>query len=112
MATIDFGSVPDESATPAWRKHAVELAVSRGLIGQAYRPKEQQNTPGVEEYRCVSASEPIDYKIDYHPEVGTVQCSCRAGQHQRPCSHAGAVLLYICGLAPARVRDPEGKSNG
>ena len=98
----DFTNAVDVTATPAWRKRAVELAVERGLIGQAMRTEH----PNM--FECVSASAPRDYRIFYAPQTGSVVCACEAGMHQTPCGHAGAVLLLITRLAPERERTAEG----
>lgn len=114
---LTSASVPP-SRSRVWRARAVELAVERHLVGQAMPVNSQQTgqpwdpTAYVTTYRCVSASEPTDHYITYLSTADTVVCDCYAGQHERPCSHAGAVLLHLKGLAPVRQRDPEGFTHG
>lgn len=111
MTIIDSNNLTDRSATLAWRADAVRLAVERGLVGQS-RHSGWVGVPGGEQiYTCVSASEPTDYELRFNERTGTISCSCRAGQHLRPCSHAGSVLLLICHLAPERSRNDDGTEN-
>jgi hypothetical protein len=103
---VDFGNVSDQTATLSWRRQAVKLAHERELVGQAWLVDDIDNHDV--RYSCVSANEPTDYDLRFNLYAGTISCSCRAGQHLQPCSHAGAVLMLICHLAPERVRNPDG----
>lgn len=117
---VDLSNTPARtppSIDPAWRMRAVELAVERHLIGQAQLVRVQQLDPAdptnvVGVYAVVSASEPEDHEVNYYTANGAVLCDCYAGVHERPCSHAGAVLLHAKGLAPARQRNAEGFTRG
>lgn len=98
------------STNAAWRMRAVELAVQRGLIGQAILETRTRTSGGLlyETYSCVSASEPEDHTLVLQANNASVDCDCRAGELHKPCAHAGAVLLLHFGLAPERERTPEG----
>lgn len=110
MAKISADELLAVTATPTWRMNAVRLAVEKGLIGQATRHYLPDDLNGLTHYTCVSANEPRDHVLIYGEKGGTVHCDCRAGMNYRPCSHAGAVLLLVTGLAPERVRNAEGFS--
>lgn len=106
------------TASYEWRTHAVKLAFERGLEGQAYRhpPNETipnsaigyKAPPGMVVWRCVSVHNPHDRYLVWNPQAGTIRCACTAGKYQRPCSHAGSVLLCVAGITSERQRDETG----
>lgn len=92
------------SADPAWKLHAVKLAVEHKLAGRARsvsRPDYPLSHPSIWHYTVASQSKPgekhtvILDSMDY-----TVACDCMAGINGKPCAHAGAVVLLFCALAP------------
>lgn len=92
-----------------WRMRAVELAVRRGLMGQAaltkvrFDPRSTLDVDKIRSYACASASEPLDYTVMVDDALGC-GCNCVAGKLQNPCAHAGAALLLDRGLVPSRTR--------
>lgn len=115
---VDLSEAWTVTASREWRAHAVKLAFQRGLEGQAYRhpPGDPipvntvgRNVPeGIVLWRCVSITKPHDRFLAWNPLTGTIRCGCIAGQHQKPCSHAGSVLLCIAGITSERQRDETG----
>jgi hypothetical protein len=92
----------DVTTSDTWRMNAVRLAHEKKIVGQAAVENEFV-------YRVVSSSEADDHYVFYDPASQAVVCDCPNGQYRRPCSHAGAVLLLVARLAPARRRNPAGR---
>lgn len=107
---IDLSTIDDERTDPksaAWRLHAVRLAFERHLDGRAWLvSKGMYFTSSV--YQVASSTEPKLYTIWYDPRTLMVDCPCPAGSHNKPCAHAGSVLLLACDLAPENgITQPE-----
>ncbi len=88
---------PDPTTDLTWRDRACHLAHERKLNGQAYFIRE---TGGIALYGCHSASKPFDRMVIFDTVSAAISCECAAGTFNHPCAHAGAVLLFICRLAP------------
>jgi hypothetical protein len=97
MSSIDLGNIGEDPTTdPAWRLHAVKLAVEKHLAGRAETVLVGDTAVL---YSCVSQTEPKPHMVSVFAS-GSVMCDCHAGIHAKPCAHAGSVLLLHMGLAP------------
>jgi hypothetical protein len=109
MPLSDAFSITLHPTDATWRQQAIELAVRRGLVGQAqfvkesFDPRSALHSDRFRYYACTSASEPRDYTVLIDDALGC-GCGCVAGGLARPCAHAGAALLLDRGLAPSRSR--------
>ncbi len=101
---IDFTGVYDPTMVTDWRAEAARLAYDRKLAGRAWLARradgvESRTEIGQLVYETTSVHNPDDHTVLFDPKTSAITCDCEAGQHRRPCAHAGAVLLLRARLA-------------
>lgn len=91
-----FEGVTEPSTSPMWKQEAIRLAHERKIVGKVEFTG--WNAAGLMLYNCPSSThETIDYRLTWDSPARVVRCSCEAGQHGRPCAHAGATLMLLAG---------------
>ena len=94
---IPLDAVDNTSASPRWRALSIILTVRRHLVGHAARTSR-------EDHYVVLDADGHMHRVIFSESTGSIACECKAGHYNKPCAHAGAVLLLIADCAPERKK--------
>ena len=95
--TMMNGQARDADRVAVWKQRAVELAREKHTVGTAHYEGRRVDLQGAQYdwWTVPNEARTGDYGVRWYDGDALPHCSCVAGQYERPCKHAGALLYAL-----------------